>query len=436
MDELWKLFCYADWVDESIAQNVTCFRGKSSSDIRRYLYTCFCERSLSEAVSARDIEAPNLSLECIAYSWKMRLSTRERSLPSLEHRLAKALDLWSYFKAAELLNSIGITLDTLASSDGKEQVVRYQEARGRVQGRKPAQIRTPNEAKTLLEWWESRRLSREKAKLSVVEARIREEALAKGLATSTGDVNYLKAAELLNSIGITLDTLASSDGKEQVVRYQEARGRVQGRKPPQVRTPNEATIVLEWWDKLQVKPRPYKLQAKPKPYAAKENDEKKRADKEKEERIARTREEALAKGLATSTGDVNYLKAAELLNSIGITLDTLASSDGKEQVVRYQEARGRVQGVGPAKMPAQIMTPNEATIVLEWWDKLPAEKKSEKKTKKKSKKKSDGAAKDGAAKAENPILAEAAALAALQLEARKAREAKLSCQDLDARCTQ
>ena len=185
--------------------------------------------------------------------------------------------------------------------------------------------------------------------------------------------------------------------------------------PAQIVTPNEATITLEWWE---TKPRCCAGREE----ANKGDAAKEKADKEKEERIARTREEALAKGLATSTGgDVNCLNAAELLNSIGITLETLASSsDGKEQVVRHQEARGRVQGMKPAKIPAQIVTPNEATIVLEWWDKLPAEKKSEKKSKKKS---------DGAAKAENPILVEAAALAALQLEARKAREAKLSCQD-------
>ena len=53
-------------------------------------------------------------------------AARERSLPSLEYRLAKSVRPWQYFKAAELLNSIGITLDTLASSDGEEQVVKRQ----------------------------------------------------------------------------------------------------------------------------------------------------------------------------------------------------------------------------------------------------------------------------------------------------------------------
>ena len=47
---------------------------------------------------------------------------------------------------------------------------------------------TPNEATIILEWW-----AKEKAKRSVVGARTREEALAKGLATSQQEIRVAVA---------------------------------------------------------------------------------------------------------------------------------------------------------------------------------------------------------------------------------------------------
>ena len=101
------------------------------------------------------------------------------------------------------------------------------------------------------------------------------------------------------------------------------------------------------------------------------------------------------------------------MNDAGVTLETLAASSGEEQIRRYQEARNCVEST----KPAHISTPEEAKTLLEWWE---SERRAdeEKAAKKKPKKKKS----NGAVKHTNPILAEAAALAARQLEARKARE--------------
>ena len=157
----------------------------------------------------------------------------------LEHRLGNS-PKWRYREAAKLMNTIGVTLETLASGDGEEQILQYQEARSCVKGRaKPAQIWTPEGAKTLLEWWEPERRAHEEeaakrledeeeaakcledeeeaAKRQAAKRRAHEEEAAKHRAD--GDLEILKAAKLkqIEQAQQTEDPDAMGDGSSGAV---------------------------------------------------------------------------------------------------------------------------------------------------------------------------------------------------------------------------